>query len=333
MRIPCSTAGWLLTALVSVVPAMSKADAPALTFGDRLAEAYESPALYPDGSDPATEASVTPIDGVSTSEETVRFQNHNRRILFLRPTNPTTTARVPAILMLHYSGGTPEKMANLTTVGRLVRDYGIWVILPEGLRRRWSTDPVRDRNRTDDSTFLANVIDNAVAAHPIDSTRVYLSGFSDGGFMAERFACVHSERIAAANWVSATLLNTLSRSCAFTNTTPVITFHGTKDPRVHYNGATGLASAPATAAYFANLDGCAVPPAGTDLPNTANDRTTVHLDSYDACSSGKPVHFYTINGGGHTWPGNTYQSGFLGRTTHDIDATLLIWDFFKNYSR
>jgi len=319
-------------ATLFTIASTASAAAPELSFGERLAAAYEEPALYADGTDPSTDARVIPVDGVTTFETTTRFQNHNRRVLYIRPVaNPS--GKVPAILMLHYSGGTPEKMANLTAVSQLVHDYGIWVILPEGVNRRWSDDPVRDAHRTDDSTFLANVIDASVAAYPVDAHRIYAAGFSLGGFMTERFLCDHSERIAAAAWVSATLLNTQRANCALTNTTPVMTFHGTKDPRVNYNGQVGYASAPDTAAYFAGRNGCASPPVRTDLPNTANDGTTVYLDTYSSCSSSDPVRFYTITGGGHTWPGNNYQGALLGRTTHDIDATSLLWSFFQNYSR
>ncbi|GAC1622411.1 MAG: hypothetical protein NVS9B10_06320 [Nevskia sp.] len=331
MSVRCLQASVFAAALLAFLPCVSAPAAPLPALGDRLAEAYEpEPALYADGTDPIPAAAAT--GGVTTTEETVRFENRNRRIVFMRPTVPAGPARAPAILMLHYSGGTPEKMATLTAVARLVRDQGVWVILPEGVNRRWSMDPVRDRYRTDDSTFLAQVIDNAVAAHPIDARRVYVVGFSLGGFMAERFACDHSERLAGAAWSSATLLNTLRDRCAFGSAMPVMTFHGTSDPRVSYQQRIGLASAPQTAAFFADRNGC-LPPTGSDLPDIASDGTTVHLDTYGRCSAGKPVRFYTVNQGGHTWPGTNYQQGLTGRVTHDIDATLLLWDFLKDYSR
>lgn len=274
---------------------------------------------------------LMPIEGVTSAEATIRFENRDRRVLYLRPVTQKP-GLAPAILMLHYHHGTPERMANLTLVGRLVRDYGIWVILPEGVNRRWSTDPRRDGRRPDDSGFLATVIDQSLAAYPIDARRVYVAGFSLGGFMAERFACEHSERVAGAAWVSAALLNSLRPACAWSHPMPVISFNGTRDRRVKYDGKLGYASAPDTAAFFAAGNGCGAA-AGSALPNIADDKTSVSLDAWTSCSSAKPVRFYTIDGGGHTWPGNTYQGGLMGRTTHDIDATLLIWDFLSAYSR
>jgi polyhydroxybutyrate depolymerase len=43
------------------------------------------------------------------------------------------------------------------------------------------------------------------------------------------------------------------------------------------------------------------------------------------------VTLAVIEGGGHTWPGG-YQylpERFIGRTSRDIDANSLIWNFFK----
>lgn len=339
MPLPRSLGPCLLSVVLGLVVA---GHASAQQTGRETAE-RRAGAVFAEGSDAETDAdigsesargsgnSLYPIDGVTASETTIRFDHHDRRVLYLRPTTQKA-GRVPALLMLHYHHGTPERMANLTLVGRLVRDYGIWVILPAGLNRSWNSDPRRDAWRTDDSGFLAAVIDQSLAAYPIDASRVYVAGFSLGGFMAERFACEHSERVAGAAWSSATLLNTLRPACAWSNPMPVISFHGTSDRRVKYDGKLGYASAPDTAAFFAAGNGCGAP-TGSALPNIADDKTSVRLDEWTGCASGKPVRFYTVDGGGHTWPGNTYQGGLLGRTTHDIDATLLLWDFLSRYSR
>ena len=237
------------------------------------------------------------------------------------------------MLVLHYAGGNPEEMANLTAIGELVRDTGIWAILPDALGRTWSFDPVRDRNKADDVGLITAVIDGSVAAYPIDARRVWMSGFSAGGFMTMRYICERPNRIAAAAYVSSTLLNTLRDNCAPSLPTPVIAMHGTGDTRVDYKKRIGLSSAPDSALFFANLNRCLTPPVHSLLPDIADDRTTVELDRYDSCASNDPVRFYTINRGGHTWPGNDYQLGLTGRTTQDIDATRVIYDFVRNYTR
>jgi len=61
----------------------------------------------------------------------------------------------------------------------------------------------------------------------------------------------------------------------------------------------------------------------------------VFRDIYAAGPGGVEVHFYGVNGGGHTWPGGaeTWPKFLVGRTSRDIHATRIIWDFFKTHSR
>lgn len=280
----------------------------------------------------AMAARFQPVAGVTTFEANFAIDGRLRRVLYVRPVaNPSGLA--PAIVVLHYAGGDSEEMANLIKVGQLVRDTGVWAILPNSRGRNWSFDPVRDRRGPDDVGLITKVIDNAVGAYPIDPRRVYLTGFSSGGFMTQRYVCEHPERIAAAAYVSSTLLDSLRKVCMPSLPTPIIGMHGTRDTKVAYRKKTGLSSAPDTALFFAGLNRCLTPPIRSNLPNPVNDGTTVQLDRYDSCASEKPVHFYTIDGGGHTWPGNDSQLGFTGRTSKDIDATRVIWSFVSGYTR
>jgi polyhydroxybutyrate depolymerase len=48
-------------------------------------------------------------------------------------------------------------------------------------------------------------------------------------------------------------------------------------------------------------------------------------ETWSGCQAGADVVFYTIEGGGHGWPGSP---GGAGVTTNEINATNVIWDFF-----
>jgi polyhydroxybutyrate depolymerase len=44
------------------------------------------------------------------------------------------------------------------------------------------------------------------------------------------------------------------------------------------------------------------------------------------------VILYTVEGGGHTWPGGKHLAEWVaGRTTDDINATQLMWEFFVEH--
>jgi len=51
---------------------------------------------------------------------------------------------------------------------------------------------------------------------------------------------------------------------------------------------------------------------------------------YIHCADDADVVFYTIRGGGHTWPGGEQlPEWFAGPTSRSIDATSVMWDFFR----
>ena len=94
-----------------------------------------------------------------------------------------------------------------------------------------------------------------------------------------------------------------------------------------------MRSAPKTALFWSSLNACAQSGPAFKLPNIANDGTTVSELPYRACLDAKNVDFYTIDNGGHTWPGVNSYRPYLGRTSYDIDGTLTMWEFFSQYSR
>jgi poly(3-hydroxybutyrate) depolymerase len=54
---------------------------------------------------------------------------------------------------------------------------------------------------------------------------------------------------------------------------------------------------------------------------------------YTYCQQNAEVILYTVDGGGHSWPGGEPMPEWIvGHTTQDIDATRVMWEFFKGYS-
>jgi polyhydroxybutyrate depolymerase len=54
---------------------------------------------------------------------------------------------------------------------------------------------------------------------------------------------------------------------------------------------------------------------------------------YTGCLQGANVVFYTIAGGGHSWPGgDPLPKWIVGTTSQDINATQIMWEFFKQFS-
>jgi len=63
------------------------------------------------------------------------------------------------------------------------------------------------------------------------------------------------------------------------------------------------------------------------------DGTRVRHTVFAGCGEGRSVELYTIEGGGHTWPGGPAAGWRVGRVSRELDATEVIWAFFAGHSR
>lgn len=243
----------------------------------------------------------------------------------------TLTPGAPLLVMLHPLFTTDVEMANLTRVSRLTADDGVIVALPQGKNETWNDDPTSSSG-PDDVGFIASVINLFVSQYQADSSRVYVMGFSQGGFMTERLACSLSPQLAGAAAVGALLKNTLAANCQPQKQIPFALVNGTEDPINRYEGIPGLGeqSAPATAAFWSQLEGCSVTGFINQLlPVLVQDNTSVDQWDYTGCPRNIRVRLYTINNGGHTWPGAQYLTPDLGITTQNLDATNALWQYLS----
>ena len=119
---------------------------------------------------------------------------------------------------------------------------------------------------------------------------------------------------------------------------PVIHFHGTLDRVVPLDGlppeaadSFRLQSVEETIRYWAEVNGCRPTPCVAWEPDVADDETHVQKIAYSTATGDTPVILYRIEGGGHTWPGQTPPPAILGKSTKDISANDLIWDFFQRH--
>src|SRR5262249_26555922 len=144
---------------------------------------------------------------------------------------------------------------------------------------------------------------------------------SNGGGMAFALSCTLSGRIAAVGMVAAALTLPWD-GCADPRPMPGIAVHGTADPVTPYKGGSSwtapdeFPSVPAWMAHWARRNGCAPSPSDAVVAPDVKRRT------YTRCTDDAAVVLYTIQGGGHTWPGGGPLPEWLtGPNTRTIDAT------------
>ncbi len=257
------------------------------------------------------------------------------------------TRPAPLVLALHGHGGDGRGMEDLTLgrLDRLADRDGFVVAYPDGVGRAWNDgapDASRRGSTADDVGFLVALVDDLAARYAIDRARVFVTGMSNGGFMASRLACERPDVFAAFAPVAGGLR---TPGCAPPRPVPVLLINGTDDPLVVYDGAvvrfgarvlSDKLTVPATAAFFAARDGCDATATRERLPDRdARDGTSVVVERHAGCRDGAEVTLYRVEGGGHTWPGGLQYMGerIIGRTSRELDASDAVWAFFRAHPR
>jgi polyhydroxybutyrate depolymerase len=271
-----------------------------------------------------------------------RLRVGGRTRTYLVHVPPGAHTGMPAVLAFHGGGGTGAGMARITHLSDVADQQGFIAVYPQGYANSWAGgkgDTPADAAGIDDVAFVSALIDRLAVEDGIDTTRVFATGLSSGGFMSQRLGCQLSGEIAGIAPVAATLLVNLAPTCTPSRPMPVLEIQGTADPLVPYGGGHvrgrgpggyPALSAPDTAAHWAGVNGCSPTPQTQRPPPRVADGTTVRTDTYGRCA-GAPVVLYTVVGGGHTWSGGEQYLPvrIVGRTSRQFDTSQTMWQFFN----
>jgi polyhydroxybutyrate depolymerase len=192
-----------------------------------------------------------------------------------------------------------------------------------------------------DVEFISDLLDLLEAELCIDTSRVYSTGWSNGGQMSSLLACRLSDRITAVAPVAGV---EFYESCEG-DPVAVMAFHGTADPIVTYEGGGLNAMTIANMHYWKGNIPAGVPEhSGVDEamvtwaahngceahPTEQQVSAQVRRRSWPGCDA--ETILYIVDGGGHGWPGKPFPFGQFGPNTTDIDATSLSYEFFFRQS-
>ena len=254
-----------------------------------------------------------------TTERTIESSGKEREFLLHVPRSYKKDVRkgpVPLVVMLHGRTGS-GKIAASGYYGwkELSEKEGFVVAFPSALGRPTSWEGAWRGKPTEDSIFLAEMIDLVLEELEIDEDRVFMTGHSSGGFMSFSFATTHASKVAAIAPVAGLVVNRSKPALPVS----VLSIHGMDDDVVPYGkGRWGTPSAPESAELFAQHNGCG------PVERTELKKGRVLCDRWTDGRAETEVVFYSIEGGDHGWP----QGG-----SRSVAATKLIWEFFEAHPR
>ncbi|OGF50158.1 MAG: hypothetical protein A2231_07750 [Candidatus Firestonebacteria bacterium RIFOXYA2_FULL_40_8] len=258
--------------------------------------------------------------------------------------------RTPFVFVLHGGGGNGKNMDEKGLSGsftRMADKENFIVIYPDAYDKNWNDgrgveDYKAQKDNIDDVGFFINLIDLFGKEFNIDKKRIYSTGISNGAIMSNRLACEAPGVFAAIAPVVGSIPKNIYLKKLSVPPTSVLIINSTNDPFVPWDGGfihTGkrklgeVVSVKDTFNFWVSVNACTKKEVISIQHRNKKDKTSVIEEISSEGKNGTEVVFYTIEGGGHTWPGSPelLPRIIVGKTNMDIDATQVIWEFFKKH--
>lgn len=272
------------------------------------------------------------ISTTSTAQwtnKTMSFGGNTRQYRVYLPAGYNAATVYPLVLTLHGLG---DNMNNFSAIGMdAVADTAKFiVVVPQAMTESllgltaWNSGAgwlgIYPNTNIDDVAFLKALMDTVSAGYPVNRNRIYVCGFSLGGYMTQRLGCELGYKVAAIASVSGTIGNGLG-ACNPARILPVLHIHGTNDETVPYTNNNSGIDADSLIRFWVWKNNCNPVPAQVTMPDIVNDGFTVDHYTYTGGGPHAVVEHFRVNGGGHTWL----------KQFNDIDYSIEIWRFFSRY--
>jgi polyhydroxybutyrate depolymerase len=249
-------------------------------------------------------AAVTPAPG--DHDLTLVVSGVPREYRLHAPPSYDPSQKLPLVLAFHCMPCEPADIEEMSKLSAKADEENFIVVYPDGKGRRFTSG---------DDDFVESLLDEVESTWGTDPRRVYATGISNGASMAFRVGADLPGRFAAIAPVSG----------------PLHGLGGGQLPRIPQAGVsmivfTGRSDSvdvgmKADLPELRNAIGCVKP--SVKVTRGARPVTI----SSATCNDDVDIVWYRISGMGHAWPGAS--SGLLRDPDGPINATNVIWDFFK----
>jgi polyhydroxybutyrate depolymerase len=291
-------------------------------------------------------AAVSPqVTGV-VETVTLVHQGRERRYLLHVPPHEPRQLGLPLLLALHGGGGNAAQFRDSSGLAAAGNRAGFVVAFVDGtgpLAQKlltWNSGGVvayASEHGVDDVGCLRAVVTDVMRRLPIDPSRVFATGHSNGGMMCHRLA-----REAADLFAGIAVVGGAMDFTAVEATVPiaVLMLHGTADPLVRLEGGAPLqgpgrrnrvdTSMRAAIDYYVARNGLSgYPAAVTDgkVRTETYAMKKVPPGSVPVAALDAMVRVILLEGGGHGWPGSKQRLPGDVQAPFPFDASQAIVDF------
>ena len=230
------------------------------------------------------------INAQQNISDSLQHQNYQRQYIVHLPPGYNSNSPAPVVIVLHGGSGNYQSVQGFTQMNFDSNQNGFLAVYPQGQGvappgYSWADgrNTSADQAGIDDVGFMSKLIDTLYYDYNIDTNRVYICGFSNGGFMTQRLACETPERYAAIGGLGCSMDTNLTQTCIPNQAVPMAYFSGTADPEVPYNGGpmrnpvvTPIVAVDTAVQFWVNNNNCQTAEPVVHIPDDVpEDNSTV----------------------------------------------------------
>ena len=256
------------------------------------------------------------------SSQSMMYDNENREYLIYIPQNyNNNNSPMPILFAFHGFGGYSQYFINTADFRSLADQHNFIIVYPQALicngGTTWNTNPPGGDNKCsqDDIGFFGALLYELVGNYNIDSSKVFLTGYSNGADFSYSMACFQSSLITAIAPVSGLMPMYDPSECSPSHATSVLITNGTNDGSRPYNGIDGyMMSVDSTISYWAGYN---------NADSTPEVITEGNIERYlyaNGDNDTEAILLKVVNGG-HDW---------FDMTLGGLSFEQIIWQFFSN---
>ncbi len=275
-----------------------------------------------------TGGGIPSAQAAASQEYEISFQGVDRSYRLYVPDGGGNAAR-PLIVALHGGFGTGKNMEELTGLDLVGGNAGFVIAYPDGVGRSWNAGSCCGpalKKSIDDVGFLKAMVADIGRRTPIDTQRVYGTGFSNGAMMVHRVACDAPDLFKA---IAAASGGIMVPNCSGRKPIAALLIQGRADPRIPWDGGDFEGNyRPPVRDIFSKLaarNQCAA------KEETQQDGSASCV-TRRGCSGGADVKLCGVDGMGHQWAGaKELLPRLLGKGTNNYNASQKVVQFFQQH--
>jgi polyhydroxybutyrate depolymerase len=290
--------------------------------------------------------------GCISKRDTFRFDGEKRSYIIDLPNSYNPSNEYPLVLVFHGGGGNAKNIKEVTNFSLKGEEENFIVVYPDGSGKlnyrllTWNCGfccGYALEHNIDDIGFIRALIEYLTDEYNIDESMIYATGLSNGGIMSYYVGAALSDIFAAVAPVAAqiggqaTEQEKIWRIPVPENPVSILAINGMNDSRVPYDGGRPADNDTAVYSWISTNESISFwvtqNQCNSFPERNISDSGNIIIDTYAGGLDSTMVRLISIVDGTHSWPGGEKGWDQGAKPTSEINATDIIWEFFKDHPK